>query len=76
MICLNSIIELIGPHQHDVADVPRIHAGGKLLRRGQNGGDAFLVVLKVAQVLVAQRAVVGGDALAIVRVFAGLHLVD
>ena len=30
-------------------------AGGKLLRRGQHGGHRLLVVLEVAQVLVAQR---------------------
>ena len=63
-------------HQHDVADVAGIHAGRELLRGGQDGRDGLLVVLKIAQVLLAQRAVVGRDALAIVRVFARLHLVD
>ena len=63
-------------HQHDVADVAGIHAGRELLRGGQDGRDGLLVVLEVPQVLVAQRAVVGRHALAVVRVGAGLHLVD
>ena len=63
-------------HQHDVAHVARIDAGRELLRRGQDGRDGLLVVLEVAQVLVAERAVVGRHALAVVRVAAGLHLVD
>ena len=64
------------PHQHDVADVAGIDAGRELLRGGQDGRDGLLVVLKVAQVLLAQRAVVGRDPLAVVRVLARLHLVD
>ena len=63
-------------HQHDVADVARVHAGRELLRRGQDRRDRLLVVLKVAQVLLAERAVVGRHALAVVRVRARLHLVD
>ena len=63
-------------HQHDVADVAGIHAGRELLRGGQDRRDGLLVVLEVAQVLLAERAVVGGDALAVVRVLARLHLVD
>ena len=63
-------------HQDDVADVAGVHAGGELLRCGQDRRDGLLVVLKVAQVLLAERAVVGRDPLAVVRVFAGLHLVD
>ena len=63
-------------HQDDVANVAGIHAGRELLRGGQNRRDGLFVVLKVAQVLVAEFAIVGGDALAIVRVVAGLHLVD
>ena len=39
-------------HQNDIADVARIHAGRKLLRRSQNGRDGFLVVLKVPQMLI------------------------
>ena len=39
-------------------------------------GMSLFVVLKIAQVLLAERAVVGGDPLAIVRVLARLHLVD
>ena len=64
------------PHQHDVADVAGIHAGRELLRGGQDRRDGLLVVLEVAQVLLAERAVVGGHALAVVRVVARLHLVD
>ena len=63
-------------HQHDVADVAGIHAGRELLRGGQDRGDGLLVVLEVAQVLFAQLAVVGRHPLAVVRVVAGLHLVD
>ena len=64
------------PHQHDVADVAGIDAGRELLRGGQDRRDGLLVVLKVAQVLLAERAVVGRHALAVVRVLARLHLVD
>jgi hypothetical protein len=63
-------------HQHDVADVPRVHAGGELLRGGEDGGDALLVVLEVAQVLLAERTVVGRDAVAVVGIAARLGLVD
>ena len=65
-----------GTHQHDVADVSGVHAGRELLRSCEDGGDALLVVLKVAQVLLAERAVVGRDALAVVGVATGLRLVD
>ena len=50
------------PHQHDVADVAGIHAGGELLRSGQDGRDGLLVVLELAQVLVAELAILGRDA--------------
>ena len=30
-----------GPHEHDVADVAGIHAGGQFLRGGQNRGDGL-----------------------------------
>ena len=63
-------------HENDVADIASVHAGGEFLRCGQDCWDGLLVVLKVAQVLLAYFAVVGRDPLAIVRVFAGLHLVD
>ncbi len=76
MICLNSIIELIG----------RISTMLRMLRAStpvesfcdvvRIVGMRLFVVLKVAQVLLAERAVVGGHALAIVRVLARLHLVD
>jgi hypothetical protein len=65
-----------GPHQHDIADIPGIHAGGKFLRRGQNGRNYLFVVLKVPQVLLAQLAIIRRDALAVVRVFAGFELID
>ena len=55
-------------HQHDVADVAGIHAGREFLRGGQDRRDGLFVVLKVPQVLVAERAIVGRDPLAIVRV--------
>ena len=42
------------PHQHDIANVARVHAGGEFLRGGQDRRDGLLVVLKVAQVLVRQ----------------------
>src|SRR3989338_8309078 len=64
-------------HQHDVAHVARINSGRKFLRRGEDGRDALLVVLEVAQELLAALAVVGSHAHAIVRIGAGaLHLVD
>ena len=55
------------PHQHDIADIAGIHAGGELLRSGQDRRDRLLVVLEVAQMLIAQFAVVGRDPLAVVR---------
>ena len=64
------------PQQHDVAHVARIHAGRQLLRGGQDRRDGFLVVLEVAQPLLAERAVVGRDALAVVGIGARLDLVD
>src|ERR1019366_5830971 len=64
------------PHEHDVADIARVHAGRELLRGGEDGGNALLVVLKIAQVLLAERAVVGRDPLAVIRIATGLHLVD
>ena len=51
-----------GAHEHDVANVAGVHAGGELLRGGQNRRNGLFVVLKVAQMLVAEFAVVGGDA--------------
>src|SRR6185437_10720298 len=48
----------------------------ELLRGGEDRRDRLLVILKVAQMLLAERAVIGGDALAVVRVLARLHLVD
>ncbi|HLK47108.1 MAG TPA: hypothetical protein VKT49_03175 [Bryobacteraceae bacterium] len=65
-----------GAHEHDIADVARIDPGGEFLRSGQDGGDGFLVVLEIAEILLTQVAIVGGDALAVVGIGHGLHLVD
>jgi len=65
-----------GAHQNNVADVARIHASGKFLRRGENRRNRFFIVLKIAQILFAERAIVRGYARAIVRIGAGLDLVD
>ena len=59
-------------HEDDIADVARIHAGGKFLRGGQNGGDGLFVILKFAQVLLAQLAIIGSDADAVHWVCASL----
>lgn len=64
------------PHQDDVADVAGIHPGREFLRRGQDRRDRLLVVLEGLQVLLAERTIVGRHAVAIIRVAAGLHLVD
>ena len=63
-------------HEDDVADIAGIHAGGELLRGGQNRGDGLFIVLKIAQMLLTQCAVVGGDPLAIIRIRARLELID
>ncbi len=76
MICLNSIMLLIGRIEHDVANVAGVNAGRKLLRGGQNRGNGLFVVLEVAEILFAELTIVGRDPLAIVRVGAGLGLVD
>ncbi len=65
-----------GAHEDDVADVAGVDAGGEFLGGGEDGGDGFLVVLKFTEVLFAERAVFGGDALAVAGVGAGFHLVD
>lgn len=65
-----------GPHQNDVSDVPGIHPRGQLVRRRQDRRQRLLVVLELAQVLFAQLAVVGGHALAVMRIGVVLHLVD
>ena len=57
-------------------DVARIHTGRELLRGGEHGRDGLLVVLEVAQMLLAQRTIVGGDAHAVVRVSHRLALID
>ena len=65
-----------GPHQHDVADVPGIHAGAQLLGRGQDGRDGFFVVLKIPQPFIAPSAFVRRHTLAIVRLLARFELID
>lgn len=65
-----------GAHQDNVADVAGVHAGRELLGRCQDGRDGLFVVLEVAEVLLAESAVVGGDALAVAGVCAGFSLVD
>lgn len=63
-------------HQHDVAHIPRIDPGRQFLRCGQDCWDGLFVVLKVAQVLIADGPVIRRDAHAIAGVCAGLNLVD
>ena len=63
-------------HQHDVAHVAGINPGRQLLRRRQDRRDRLLVVLEVPQRLIANRAVISRNALAVVRVRARRHLVD
>ena len=46
------------------------------MRSGQNGGNRLFVVLKIPQVFIAQLAVVGRYPMAVVRIVAGLDLVD
>ena len=55
------------PHEDDVADVAGVDAGREFLRSGQDRGDCLFVVLEVAEVLLADAAVVGGYAVAVVR---------
>src|ERR1700733_13437806 len=50
-------------HEDNVADIAGIHTGRKFLRSSQDRGNAFLVVLKVPQVLIPKFAVVRGDPL-------------
>jgi hypothetical protein len=76
MICLNSIIELIGR----ISTMLRIFRAStpveSFLRGGQDGGDVLFVVMEVPEELLATLSIIGGYAGAVVRVFAGLHLVD
>ena len=76
MICLNSIIELMG----------RIRTMLRMLRAStpvesfcdvvRIVWDGLLVVLKLAQILLAHLAIVGGHALAVVGIGTRLHLIN
>jgi hypothetical protein len=46
-------------HQHDIADVAGVDAGGEFLRGREDSRDGLFVVLKITQVLLPQLAVVG-----------------
>jgi len=35
-------------HQHNIADVPGVYAGGEFLRSGEYSWNGFLVILKIA----------------------------
>src|SRR5260370_8659702 len=63
-------------HQHDVADVAGIHTCRELLRCREDCRGGLIVVLKVSQVLVAERAVLGCDPWAIIATVFLLLLVD
>src|SRR5260370_467150 len=63
-------------HQNNVANIPGVYPGRKLLRRSQNGWNCFLVILKIPQVLIPELSIVRRDPLAIVWVRALFHLID
>ena len=65
-----------GAHQHNITNVAGIDSGGEFLGGGENSRDSFLVVLKGAEVLFAQFAIVCGDADAVVGFCADFGLVD
>lgn len=65
-----------GAHQHDVPDVPGVHAGGEFVRCGQDGGNGLFVVLERFQMLFPKDAVIGRDTVAVIRVGVGFHPVD
>jgi hypothetical protein len=65
-----------GAEEDDVADVAGVDAGGEFLGGGEDGGDGLFVVLEVAEVEVAEGAIVGGDTGAVVGVRGGFVLID
>ena len=65
-----------GAQQNNIPHIARIHAGGELLRRGQNRWDGLFVVLKLTQILITQRAVVCSNAATVIRIFTRLLLID
>ena len=63
-------------HKNDVADIPGIHSRRELLGCGQDGWDRFFVILEVAEILFAQSTIIRRDTLAVIRILAGVELVD
>ena len=63
-------------HKNDVADIAGIHSRRELLGCGQDGWDRFFVILEVAEILFTESTIIRRDTLAVVRIFAGLELVD
>lgn len=68
--------EIDRPHQDNVSNITRINTGGKFLRCGQYSWYGFFVVLKIPKILITQYTIIGGNPLAIIRIFAVSHLVD
>ena len=63
-------------HEDDVSHIAGIHTCREFLGGGEDRWDGLFVILKVAEILLAERAVIRRDALAVVRVFARFELVD
>ena len=63
-------------HQYDMAHVAGIDPGREFVRRGEDGRDSLVVVLKIAQRLLAELAVIRRDALTVVWIRVGFELVD
>ena len=63
-------------HEDDVSHIAGIHTGREFLGGGEDRRDCLFVILKVAEILLAERTVISRDALAVVRVFARFELVD
>ncbi len=52
-----------------IENLSGIHTGGQLLRGSQNRRDRFFVILKLAQILLTHRRIVGGNTNTIIRLF-------
>lgn len=63
-------VRVIGEGKNFRMHVASIHARGKLLRCGQDSGDGFLIVLKLAKILLANLAIVRSHPHTVIRVFA------